>query len=404
MCPLFHLYGIGNPGIWGLRFRAGGVKYDLMKIEFSPRQSHLISQAITGLALLTLCALVVAGLRLILLFLATFSAVFLPLATAGILSLLLRPVYQFLCQRWKLPSSVAVIVLFALLLVPLTMLVWSFGGLALSQINQLVQNTPEMIAALRAEMAVRAPALRDLLDKVGGEEAIREWLGRNSSAIYSLASGGAQSLFGILGAFGVLLNWAVMPVYLIFFLTAPPFRLEQFRQFLPFLPEETRNDVLFLLSQFVEIVVTFFRGQLSIAMAQGVLMALGFSLCGLNYGFVLGILFGLLNMVPYLGNFIALSIMIPLAALQPGGGLGLVIAVLVVLAVTQAVESYILTPRILGDKTGLHPMAVVFAMFFWGRAIGGVFGLILAIPLTAFLVVFWRLAREKYLPKTDVQM
>jgi predicted PurR-regulated permease PerM len=49
-------------------------------------------------------------------------------------------------------------------------------------------------------------------------------------------------------------------------------------------------------------------------------------------------------------------------------------------------------------------MAVVFAMFFWGRAIGGVFGLILAIPLTAFLVVFWRLAREKYLPKTDAQM
>jgi predicted PurR-regulated permease PerM len=73
--------------------------------------------------------------------------------------------------------------------------------------------------------------------------------------------------------------------------------------------------------------------------------------------------------------------------------------VLVVLAIVQAVEGYVLTPKIMGDRTGLHPMVIIFAVFFWGAALGGILGMILAIPLTAFLVVFWRLAKEKYIPE-----
>ena len=51
----------------------------------------------------------------------------------------------------------------------------------------------------------------------------------------------------------------------------------------------------------------------------------------------------------------------------------------------------------MGDRTGLHPMAIIVAVFFWGSALDGILGMILAIPLTAFLVVFWRLARERYI-------
>ena len=70
---------------------------------------------------------------------------------------------------------------------------------------------------------------------------------------------------------------------------------------------------------------------------------------------------------------------------------------LVVFVVVQLIESYGLTPRIMGDRTGLHPMAIIVAVFFWGSALSGILGMILAIPLTAFLVVFWRLAKEKYI-------
>jgi predicted PurR-regulated permease PerM len=61
------------------------------------------------------------------------------------------------------------------------------------------------------------------------------------------------------------------------------------------------------------------------------------------------------------------------------------------------IEGYVLTPKIMGDRTGLHPVAIILAVFFWGSALNGIPGMMLAIPLTAFLVVFWRLARERYI-------
>ena len=74
-----------------------------------------------------------------------------------------------------------------------------------------------------------------------------------------------------------------------------------------------------------------------------------------------------------------------------------VVYVLLVFVVVQLIEGYVLTPRIMGERTGLHPMAIIVAVFFWGSALDGILGMILAIPLTAFLVVFWRLAKEKYI-------
>jgi predicted PurR-regulated permease PerM len=168
-------------------------------------------------------------------------------------------------------------------------------------------------------------------------------------------------------------------------------------EMLPFLKEDTRKDVSYLVEQFVDIVVAFFRGQLLIALMQGVLYAVGFSLIGLRYGFVLGLVLGLLNIIPYLGSIVGLGVGLPLAYFQQGGGSTTLALVLVVFSVVQLIEGYVLTPKIMGDRTGLHPMAIIVAVFFWGSALSGILGMILAIPLTAFLVVFWRLAREKYI-------
>jgi len=166
---------------------------------------------------------------------------------------------------------------------------------------------------------------------------------------------------------------------------------------MPFFKPETRKDALYLVTEFVNIVVAFFRGQLIIAFLQGVLYAIGFSAVGLRYGFVLGLLLGLLNVIPYLGSIIGLGIGLPLAYFQQGGGLLLAGLVMIVFTVVQLIESYGLTPRIMGDRTGLHPIVIIVAIFFWGSALEGILGMIMAIPLTAFLVVFWRLVREKYI-------
>jgi predicted PurR-regulated permease PerM len=166
---------------------------------------------------------------------------------------------------------------------------------------------------------------------------------------------------------------------------------------LPFLKPDTRKDVIYLVREFVNIVVAFFRGQIIIAFLQGLLFAFGFSLVGLRYGFVIGLLLGFLNVIPYLGSIIGLGVALPLAFFQDGGGWQKLLFVLLVFVVVQLIEGYVLTPRIMGERTGLHPLAIIVAVFFWGQALGGILGMIFAIPLTAFLASLLRLVREKYI-------
>jgi predicted PurR-regulated permease PerM len=192
------------------------------------------------------------------------------------------------------------------------------------------------------------------------------------------------------------LSWFVLPVYLAFFLMAPPLP-KDIEEFLPFFKAETRSDVVYLVKEFFDIIVSFFRGQLVVALAQGVLYAVGFMLVGLQHGFTIGILLGLLNIVPYLGSMIGLAIALPLAFFQPDGGAVTLALVIAVFAVVQTVEGYYLTPKVMGDRTGLHPLTIMVALFFWGTAFDGIAGMVLAIPLTAFLVVFWRLLKSKYI-------
>jgi predicted PurR-regulated permease PerM len=170
----------------------------------------------------------------------------------------------------------------------------------------------------------------------------------------------------------------------------------QLGQHLPFLSPSVRADVVFLASEFVSIIESFFRGQLMIGLIMGVLLAIGFTAIGLKFGLFLGLALGVLNIIPYLGTILGLVISLPLAFFQPGGGWQLVGLVLLVKVIVQGIESWVLTPKIMGHHTGLHPVAIIVAVFFWGTAFGGVLGMLLAVPLTAFFVTAWRLAKRKY--------
>ena len=242
--------------------------------------------------------------------------------------------------------------------------------------------------------------MQEFLDGPQGQR-IRTALSDNSDSLFKGLKVFAASTFaagaGLMQRLGALAGWAVAPVYFAFFLVAPSFDSKQLESLMPFLKKDRREDVVFLITEFIHIVVIFFRGQLVISFLQGVLYAIGFSLIGLKFGFALGLVLGLLNIVPYLGAMVGFVVTLPLAYFQPEGGWSLMVAVGVVIGVVQAIESYLLTPKIMGDATGLHPMVIIVAMFFWGTAFGGIMGMIMAIPLTAFGVVFWRLAKEKYI-------
>lgn len=371
-----------------------------MPFEFSPRQQRAIVAALTILSLCVILAATGALVYLISLFLAAFSSVFLPLAVAGVLALVVKPYYDWLNVGRGLPRALAVFVVFLSLLLPVALVLGVFGAVIAAQVQDLISRLPEWWQSVRAWVEERMPEAVALWERWGVGQRLRALLeGEGQALVSSLQSVGGQAVSAgalVIQGIGELLSWAVLPVYFAFFLMMrTPDRVRQ--SVLPFLKPETRDDVVYLAREFVNMVVAFFRGQLIVAFLQGVLFAVGFSIVGLRYGFILGLLLGFLNIVPYLGSIVGLAICLPLALFQEGGGwvtLGLVV---LVFTIVQLIEGYLLTPKIMGDRTGLHPMAVIVSIFFWGAALNGILGMILAIPLTAFLVVFWRLARDKYI-------
>jgi len=374
-----------------------------MAIEFSERQRKTIAAAITILATVVIIVAVGALFWIVGAFLAKFSAVFLPLAVAAVAALVVKPYYEFISTKLKLGPVPAVIVVFLSFIIPVAALAWFFGDLLVEQVKGLVEAFPAWWQSAIAWARERAPGLVQFFNETPLGQAFGDAVEGQGGAVVDavqfvgerVVSAGA----GVLSKIAALLGWVVTPIYFAFFLMADTSQIGNLERFLPFLKPETRQDLLYLFEEFVNIIVAFFRGQLVIASVQGLLFAIGFTLVGLKYGFVIGLALGFLNIVPYLGNIIGLCTAIPLAFFQEDGGIVRVLLVLLVVGTVQLIEGYLLTPKIMGDRTGLHPVVIIIAIFFWGTALNGIMGMILAIPLTAFLVVFWRLAREKYLPE-----
>jgi len=367
----------------------------------SERQKQVAAAALTILSLVVILAAVGALFWLAARFLGAFSHVFLPLAVAGVVALVLRPYFEWLRSRLRLPTPLALLALFLSVLIPLVAFGWFFGALIADQVSGMIESFPAWWDQMQKRAEARWPQVLDFWQNHPLAQRLRAALeGHEEEILQGVQFFGGKALSagaGVLRGVGALLGWAVTPVYLVFFLLAGGTSLDRLESYLPFLKPETRKDVVFLVKEFIGIVVAFFRGQLIIALLQGLLFAIGFSLVGLRYGFVLGLLLGFLNIVPYLGSILGLGVTLPLGYFQQGGGPWLVLWVLVVFTVVQLIEGYVLTPRIMGERTGLHPMVIIVAVFFWGSALNGILGMILAIPLTAFLVVFWRLARDKYI-------
>jgi len=138
----------------------------------------------------------------------------------------------------------------------------------------------------------------------------------------------------------------------------------------------------------------FLRGQFSVMVVLGVLYAVGLWAVGLDLGLLIGFIAGLVSFVPYLGPATGVILGV-LAALVQYGDWAHVALVLGVFGIGQTIESYVLTPRMVGDKIGLHPVAVVFAIMAGGQLFGFL-GVLLALPVAAIANVLLRYAHERY--------
>ena len=371
------------------------------ELELSPRQRATVAAAMTIGAVLVLVVVFSAIVWGLARFVGAFQNVLLPPVVAGILTMLLRPYYRWLVKVCRGSQAAGLVLFFLSVLVPLGVFIWYASIFAADQLLRLFQDLPSMFDAMLKAGRLHWPQVLALLEKYGLMSGFGNLLENPGEMVTKAlqASGEriSQSIVQMFQSAAGLFAWAVLPVYHAFFLMAKPFEPKQIGEFLPFLKKETREDVIYLFDQFIGILLTFFRGQIIIALAQGILFAIGFALVGLPYGIVIGMVLGLLNIIPYLGSIVGLGVALPLAYFGDDGGASLVGLVLVVFGAVQAIEGYLLTPKIMGKRTGLHPALIIFAVFFWGAALGGILGMMLAVPLTAFAVVFWRLLKKKYI-------
>ena len=329
-----------------------------------------------------------------------FSNVLWPLAVAGIMALILRPVVDRLEHRFRGRRLAAVIVLFSLFTLTVVGVSLAFVPKLAAQILDFFTNFPATWERMLVYVKTNYPTWNETVERLLAQPVIASMVENLREQAGKVPAAMLPSLKAVGGGFFAMLSFAthavVIPIYLFFFLLSKGEPTHKLPENLTFLPENVRFDIVFLIREFIGIVVSFFRGQLVIGLIMGVLLSIGFTLVGLQYGLVLGLVLGILNIVPYLGTVVGLFLTIPLAFLQPEGGPKLVLLVLLVYIIVQNIEGWFLTPKIMGDRTGLHPVIIIFAIFFWGTALDGVLGMVLAIPLTAFFVTAWLLLKKKY--------
>ena len=212
------------------------------------------------------------------------------------------------------------------------------------------------------------------------------------------AGGVATTFFGYVSRSGFamvawVINLALLPILAYYFLRDWDKLVERVASMIP------RNHIEVvsrLARESNDVLGAFIRGQIVVMIALGVVYAAGLTLVGLNLGLLIGLVAGLISFIPYLGATTGV-VMAVLAALVQSQGVDLQLLVLVgvVFTVGQLLESYVLTPRIVGDKIGLHPVAVIFAVMAGGQLFGFL-GMLLALPAAAVINVLLRYAHQRY--------
>lgn len=206
-----------------------------------------------------------------------------------------------------------------------------------------------------------------------------------------LAGRGARLFARFLGGVASLAGlFLLVPLYTYYFLFVIGDVHRSVRRYLPARDRERLTGVFERIGQ---VVASFFRGRLSVALGKGLFLAVGLTLCDMPYGLLFGMLSGLLSIIPFVGAFTGFALALVVGILDHGV-IGSLVRAGLVFGAGELVEGYVLVPRILGESLGLHPLVVFFALMAGGAALG-MLGLLLALPLTATLVI---LAREFVLP------
>jgi predicted PurR-regulated permease PerM len=331
-----------------------------------------------------------AGLLLLWL-LAQLSPILAPFFLAAILAYICNPLVDR-WQRFGLPRSVGVLAMLLLLGAVLAALVLILLPLLIDEARIAAESLPQASATVNEKLV---PWLHDhygIRIKLDAE-FLRRILTANPDSWTSVIDKLFQSIkIGGIALLGIVATVLLTPVAMFYLLLDWHRILERVENAVP---RAWHAKAMRLVADIDAVLSQFLRGQLLVMLILAVYYSIALWLVGLPSAFSVGLLTGLLIFVPYVGFFTGLLVALIVAALE-FQGLTPIVAVLGVYGVGQVLEGFLLTPYLVGERIGLHPLAVIFTLLAFGQLFGFV-GVLLALPASAALLVGLREVRRLYL-------
>ena len=337
---------------------------------------------------------ILAGIALILWVLYLLKPVVLPFVGAFLVAYLFSPLVDKL-HKIGLPRWLSISAVFIGIGVVITLAFWYLVPLVWEQLMYAKNSIPSGIHWANYKFL---PWLSDSFNLVPMEldvdqisAAIMEYVQTNYSAdsIQAMIAKLAQSGLNFIQIGGTVV---LIPIIAFYFLLDWDRMLDSFRRLIPRRYEE---QTLVIVKECHSVLGAFVKGQFLVMVLLGVVYAMGLQLIGLEVGLIIGMVAGLCSIIPYLGFAVGIIAAVIATFFQFGIDWWQLVLVGIVFMVGQAVEGYILQPFLLGDKIGLSPVAVVFAVLA-GAQLGGILGMLIALPVAAVIVVLLRHAREFY--------
>jgi predicted PurR-regulated permease PerM len=314
-----------------------------------------------------------------------------PFLIGALLSYMGNPLVDVL-ERYKVPRTLAVTIVMIVLTTLVSLIIFSLIPLIERQIDLLIQTMPQMIQWVQTDVLPWLTAKFNLPASIDASAIIEllktHWQQAGSVAvnIVSVVSKSGLSLVMWLS------NLVLVPVVTFYLLRDWHKLLDNIQHLLP---RSILPTVLSLAGECNEVLGAFFRGQLLVMFGLGVIYTLGLSVAGLDMALLIGLLSGLVSIVPYLG-FIFGIVAASIAALFQFHDTIHLVYVFLAFGFGQIMESTVLTPLLVGDRIGLHPVAVIFAILAGGQLFGFV-GVLLALPVSSVLMVLLRHFKQKYI-------
>jgi predicted PurR-regulated permease PerM len=332
-----------------------------------------------------------AALVLFVLALWLLSDILLPFVAGLAIAYLLTPLTDRLERLGvnRLAAALLIITVVVLALIYLILLVAPFLG---GQLSSFIESVPGYVAKLQALLSDPSlPWIQKLLgagfsaDKSMGD-LMTQGVGWLTAFLHSLWSGGRA----LVSVFSLVVVTPVVAFYLIYDWH------RMIRTVDGWIPVRQRDTVRVLAREIDAAISGFLRGQTGVCLILGSFYALALTLTGLNFGLLIGLISGLITFVPYVGSMTGLVLSLGVAVAQFWPDYGSILMVLGIFLVGQFLEGYVLSPKLVGESVGLHPVWLIFALLAFGYLFGFV-GLLVAVPLAATIGVLVRFALRQYL-------